>query len=78
MIDEMAANNFQTEEKAKLIIQNQKEKFQADIERLEKENNELKVSILLKNDRLYNKSNSDQRSNIKTISISLHRIRKSH
>ena len=43
MIDEMAANNLHAEEKAKLVLQTQKEKFQADIERLEKENNELKV-----------------------------------
>ncbi len=45
MIDEMAANSLQTEEKAKLVLQNSKEKYQADIERLEKENNDLKVCI---------------------------------
>ena len=39
----MVANSLQAEEKAKLSLQNQKEKYQADIDRLEKENNELKV-----------------------------------
>ena len=39
----MAANNLQIEEKTKLALQSQKEKYQADIDRLEKENNELKV-----------------------------------
>ena len=39
----MAANSLQAEEKAKLLLQNQKEKYQADIERLEKETNDLKV-----------------------------------
>jgi len=39
----MAANSLQAEEKAKLNIQSQKEEYQADIERLERENNELKV-----------------------------------
>ncbi|CAF4383173.1 unnamed protein product [Rotaria sp. Silwood2] len=43
IIDEMATNSSQAEEKAKLTLQSQKEKYQAEIERLEKENNELKV-----------------------------------
>ncbi|CAF3387402.1 unnamed protein product [Rotaria sp. Silwood1] len=43
IIDEMAANSLQAEEKAKLTLQNQKEKYQAEIERLEKENNEFKI-----------------------------------
>ncbi len=41
----MAANSLQAEEKAKIVLQNQKEKYQIEIERLEKENNDLKVSI---------------------------------
>jgi hypothetical protein len=43
MLDEMAANSLQTEEKTRLTLQNQKEKYQSEFERLEKENNELKV-----------------------------------
>ncbi|CAF2787109.1 unnamed protein product [Rotaria sp. Silwood2] len=43
IIDEMATNSSQAEEKAKLTLQSQKEKYQAEIERLEKENNELKI-----------------------------------
>ena len=43
MLDEMAANVLQTEEKTRLNLQTQKEKYQAEIERLEKETNELKV-----------------------------------
>jgi len=42
-IDEMTAKSLQAEEKAKTILQNQKEKYQADIERLEKENNDLRI-----------------------------------
>jgi uncharacterized protein (UPF0335 family) len=45
IIEEMAANSLQAEEKAKIVLQNQKEKYQIEIERLEKENNDLKVSI---------------------------------
>jgi hypothetical protein len=45
MIDEMAANSLQAEEKAKLILQNQKEKYQIEFERMEKENNDLKVRM---------------------------------
>jgi hypothetical protein len=41
----MAASSLQAEEKAKLILQNHKEKYQTDIERLEKENNDFKVTI---------------------------------
>jgi hypothetical protein len=41
----MAASSLQAEEKAKLILQNHKEKYQTDIERLEKENNDFKVLI---------------------------------
>ncbi|CAF0722314.1 unnamed protein product [Rotaria sordida] len=43
IIDEMAANSLQAEGKAKLALQSQKEKYQTEIERLEKENNELKI-----------------------------------
>lgn len=39
----MAANHSQAEEKAKSTLQSLKEKYQAEIDRLEKENNELKV-----------------------------------
>jgi hypothetical protein len=45
IIDEMAANSLQVEEKTKLTLQSQKEKYQINIERLEKENAELKVRI---------------------------------
>lgn len=43
MIDEMAGNSLQAEEKAKLTLKNLKEKHQADTERFEKEINDLKV-----------------------------------
>jgi hypothetical protein len=39
----MAASSLQAEEKAKTILQNQKEKYQIEFEKLEKENNDLKV-----------------------------------
>jgi hypothetical protein len=39
----MAANSLQADEKAKLALQNLKEKYQTDVERLQKENNDLKV-----------------------------------
>ncbi|UJR35387.1 hypothetical protein I4U23_028144 [Adineta vaga] len=42
-IDEMAVNNIQVEERAKLILQTQKEKHQVEIEKLEKEISELKI-----------------------------------
>jgi hypothetical protein len=48
MIEEMAANRLQAEEKAKLDYKNLKEKYQTDIERIEKENNELKVKIYIR------------------------------
>ncbi|CAM4758557.1 unnamed protein product [Rotaria magnacalcarata] len=43
IIDEMAANSLQADEKAKVTLQSQKEKYQTDIDRLEKENHELKI-----------------------------------
>ncbi|CAM4871683.1 unnamed protein product [Rotaria socialis] len=43
IIDEMATNSLQADEKAKVTLQSQKEKYQTDIDRLEKENNELKI-----------------------------------
>jgi hypothetical protein len=48
MIEEMAANRLQVEEKTKLDYKNLKEKYQTDIERIEKENNELKVKIYIR------------------------------
>jgi hypothetical protein len=74
----MAANSLQAEEKAKTILQNQKEKYQIEFEKLEKENNDLKVSIEIIKKSPINIFFLDQRSNIKTISISLYRIRKSY
>jgi len=53
IIEEMAANSLQAEEKAKIVLQNQKEKYQTEIERLEKENNDFKVLI----DIFYKKKN---------------------
>lgn len=41
----MAANSLQAEEKAKTALQSQKERYQIEIDRLDKENNELKVFI---------------------------------
>jgi hypothetical protein len=74
----MAASSLQAEEKAKTILQNQKEKYQIEFEKLEKENNDLKVSIEIIKKSPINIFFLDQRSNIKTISISLYRIRKSY
>jgi len=48
MIEEMATNRLQAEEKAKLEYKTLKEKYQTDIERIEKENNELKVKIYIR------------------------------
>jgi len=48
MIEEMATNRLQAEEKAKLEYKTIKEKYQIDIERIEKENNELKVKIYIR------------------------------
>ncbi len=48
MIEEMATNRLQAEEKAKLEYKTLKEKYQIDIERIEKENNELKVKIYIR------------------------------
>jgi len=45
MIEEMATNILQAEEKAKLEYKILKEKYQTDIERFEKENNDFKVLI---------------------------------
>lgn len=43
----MAANHLQADEKAKSTLQTQKEKYQNEIEKLEKENNDLKVRFLI-------------------------------
>lgn len=43
LIDEMAANHLQAEEKAKSIVQTQKEKYQNELEKFEKEIVDLKV-----------------------------------
>ncbi len=74
----MAASSLQAEEKAKTILQNQKEKYQIEFEKLEKENNDLKVWIEIIKKSPIKYFLLDQRSNIKTISISLYRIRKSY
>ncbi|CAF4327908.1 unnamed protein product, partial [Adineta steineri] len=43
MIDEMAANHLQIEEKSKLALQSQKDKYQSEVEKFEKEINDLKI-----------------------------------
>ncbi|CAF1362135.1 unnamed protein product, partial [Adineta steineri] len=43
MIDEMAANHLQIEEKSKLALQTQKDKYQSEVAKFEKETNDLKI-----------------------------------
>ena len=54
----MAENQRRTEEKAKAFLQTQKEKYQSEIEKFEKENNDLKVHHLLEYFLIFNRRSS--------------------
>lgn len=57
----MAENQRQTEEKNKAVIQNLKEKYQSEIEKFEKENNDLKVRLLREDFFSFNRESSRQK-----------------
>lgn len=54
----MAENQRLAEEKAKAFLQAQKEKYQSEIEKFEKENNDLKVHYFLEYFLIFNRRSS--------------------